>query len=132
MSTKTTPDYEISTLFWGAIVVVAVFITCFASWKLVELIRNHTTSGGRAVNIERVNPRSPDAATSTLADCWDRRQCSGLGYMTPREEEDFRSIYGPRKVRRAIREGRRLREQRVRTGVPPASRAVGPSPRSTG
>ena len=33
------PDIEISTLFWGAVIFLTVFVVCLLTWKAIERLR---------------------------------------------------------------------------------------------
>ena len=128
MPSKWEPIYDISPLFWGALIVLAIFISCFLAWKLIDWLRNGRKSDGRPVNGGRTEPRSGhmeprqeptgswDQAISRPSDCMYGSYSYGsgrgdLGGMTHREQEEFFSIYGPRKVRKAMKDSRRASQQ---------------------
>ena len=56
-------DFEISTLFWGALIFLALFVSCFLAWKAIDRLRNRrqfdgsALEGGHARHPE--NPRKP-------------------------------------------------------------------------
>jgi hypothetical protein len=108
-------EYEISTLLWGALVFLALFASCFLAWRAIEWLRNRTTSDGGAVGEGRTeDPEQPwDQAISRPSGdyFYYGDECGGLGGMNKREQEEIFSTYAPRKVRKAMRERRRAREQ---------------------
>ena len=40
--------YEISTLLWGALIFLALFVSCFLTWKAIEWLRYRKFDGGAA------------------------------------------------------------------------------------
>jgi hypothetical protein len=121
---------DISTFLWGALTFLAIFIVCFLSWKVVNWLRNAKKSEGRPVNGGHrisarpdMEPREPtgswDQAISRPSDCMYGSYPYGSGFgdlggMSRREQEEFFSIYGPRNVRKAMKESRKSRQQPAR------------------
>jgi hypothetical protein len=134
-------DFPINTLFWGAVIVVALVAACLLVRKASEGPRNRRKfDGAGAVNQQRVpaTPAQPITAQSRPVTKPHRRLAepvsgetvegghikdpendplvnilfrSGPEGFSEREEEEFLLIHGPRKVRKAIRERRHAREQ---------------------
>jgi hypothetical protein len=134
-------DFPINTLFWGAVIVVALVAACLLVGKAIEGPRNRRKfDGAGAANQQRVpaTPAQPITAQSRPVTKPHRRLAEPVGGDTvevghikdpeddplvnilfrsgpegfsEREEEEFLLIHGPRKVRKAIRERRHAREQ---------------------
>ena len=127
-------DFPISTLFWGAVIVVALVAACLLVGKTIETPRNRRKfDGAGAVNQQRVpaTPAEPITAQSRPVTKPRRRLAELVGddevqgghikdpeddplvnsLLDKRDEEEFLLIYGPPKVRKAIRERRNAREQ---------------------
>ena len=127
-------DFPISTLFWGAVIVVALGAASVLVGKAIETPRNRRKfDGAGAVNQQRVpaTPAEPTTAQSRsvtkprrrLAELVGDDEVQGVHIKDPeddplvnslldkRDEEEFLLIHGPRKVRKAIRERRNAREQ---------------------
>ena len=127
-------DFPISTLFWGAVIVVALVAACLLVGKTIETPRNRRKfDGAGGVNQQHVpaTPAEPTTAQSRpvtkprrrlaelvgddevqgghIKDPEDDSQVNSL--LDKRDEEEFLLIYGPRKVRKAIKERRKAREQ---------------------
>jgi len=103
-------EYPISTLFWGALIFLALFVSCFLAWKAIEWVRNRRNSDG--VVVDGGNPEDPwDKAISRPTADYFTDEWGGLGSMSQREQEELFSIYAPRKVRKAMRARRKAREQ---------------------
>jgi hypothetical protein len=103
-------EYPISTLFWGALIVLAVFVSCFLAWKAIEWVRNRRQFDAEAV--DGVNPEDPwDKAISRPTADYFADEWGGLGSMNQREQEELFSTYAPRNVRKAMRARRKAREQ---------------------
>jgi hypothetical protein len=107
-------EYEISALFSGALIFLAVFVSFFLAWKAIEWIRNR----------RRLDPDAVEAGPPTeVADPWEKaisrpstdhyygEELGGLGSMNAREQEELFSTYAPRNVRKAMRQRRKAREQ---------------------
>ena len=146
-------DFPISTLFWGAVIVVALVAACLLVGKTIETPRNRRKfDGAGGVNQQHVpaTPAEPTTAQSrpvtkprrrlaelvgddevqgghikdpeddplvdSLLDrtTWRRvadDESTDMAGFSEREEEEFLLTYGPRKVRKAIRERRNAREE---------------------
>ena len=127
-------DFPISTLFWGAVIVVALVAACLLVGKTIETPRNRRKfDGAGGVNQQRVpaTPAEPTTAQSRPVTKPRRRLAELVGddevqgghikdpeddplvnsLLDKRDEEEFLLIYGPPKVRKAIRERRNAREQ---------------------
>ena len=127
-------DLPISTLFWGAVIVVALVAACLLVGKTIETPRNRRKfDGAGAVNQQHVpaTPAEPTTAQSRPVTKPRRRLAELVGddevqgghikdpeddplvnsLLDKRDEEEFLLIYGPPKVRKAIRERRNAREQ---------------------
>jgi hypothetical protein len=105
-----------------ALIFLAIFLSCFALWKAFEWLRNRIASHRGA------SPRQPEPPK----DSWDRAisrpagdrnwvapmgmsgEMGGLGGMTQREQEILFSTYGPRKVRKEMKQRLRAREEKER------------------
>jgi hypothetical protein len=42
-------EFEISTLFWGALIFLALFVSCLLAWKAIEWLRNRRKFDGVAM-----------------------------------------------------------------------------------
>jgi hypothetical protein len=137
-------DFPISTLFWGAVIVVALVAVCLLVGKAIEGPRNRRKfDGAGAVNQQRVpvTPAKPITAQSRPVTKPHRRLAEvvggdmvegvhikdaeddplvdilfhgGPGGFSEREEEEFLLIHGPRKVRKAIRERRKAEQEALK------------------
>jgi hypothetical protein len=103
-------EYPISTLFWGAMIILALFVSCLLAGKAIEWVRDRRNSD--AVVVDAGNPEDPwDKAITRPSADYFVDGWSGLGTMSQREQEELFSIYAPRKVRKAMRARRKAREQ---------------------
>ena len=125
-------DLPISTLFWGAVIFVALVAGCLLVGKTIETPRNgRKFDGPGAVNQQRnpATPAEPPIAQSRPVTKPHRRLAELVGddevqgghikdpeddplvnsLLDKRDEEEFLLIYGPPKVRKAIRERRNAR-----------------------
>jgi hypothetical protein len=102
----------------GALIFLVVFVSCFLTWKAIGSLRNRRKSD--AVAVEARPPKAPEAnwdqtISSALADHrigvvhWIGLGC--LEGTTQREQEEFLSTYAPRKVRKAMKQRQKAREQ---------------------
>jgi hypothetical protein len=110
-------DLDIDTLFWGALIVLALFLSCFLAWRAIKWLRNPTKTVVRprpqptVLTAEReqttepyvpdTKPFVPQGFGRTLGDG------SSLSHMTDMAgfcewEGEFLQIYGPRKMRHAL------------------------------
>jgi hypothetical protein len=91
-------NYEISPLFWGALIFLAFFVSCFLAWKAIEWLRYRKFDGGAAE----------------------------AGRMKEREQKELRAVdpitytlnYVPGQERKAMKERRRAREQAQKRKAP--------------
>jgi hypothetical protein len=91
-------DFPISTLFWGALIFVALFVSCLVVGKAIGRVRNRRkVDGGAAEGGHTKDPR----VAQTLADIWDWDLRTGMASMTPRETDEFPPIDQTRKQRKA-------------------------------
>ena len=150
-------DFDIDTIFWGALIVVALVVACLLVGKAIEWLRNwRKFDGAGAVNQQRVpaTPAEPITAQSRPVTKPHRRltepvdgdtvegghikepeddplvdslldrgtawqltnqyrgdEWTDMAGFSDREEEEFLLVYGPKKVRKAIKERRKAREQ---------------------
>src|SRR6478752_2972785 len=51
-------DFPISTLFWGAVIVIALFVSCLLAWKAIEWVRNRK-SDCVVVEVHLKDPEEP-------------------------------------------------------------------------
>ena len=65
-------DFPISTLFWGAVIVIALFVSCLLAWKAIEWVRNRRKSDGVVVEVHLQDPEEPRDPGRTRFQ--DRRQ----------------------------------------------------------
>ena len=52
-------DFPISTLFWGAVMVIALFVSCRLAWKAIGWVRNRRRSDGVVVEVRLQDPEDP-------------------------------------------------------------------------
>jgi hypothetical protein len=64
-------DFPISTLFWGALIFLALVVSWILAGKALEWLRNRKKPGGEAV-VERGHTK--DVLTETLAEVWHSDQ----------------------------------------------------------
>jgi hypothetical protein len=67
-------------------------------------------------DIREEKPLIPDKVVCSLADQWYLSFTTDMAGFSVREEEEFLLAYGPRKVRKAIKERRKAREQAALRG----------------
>jgi hypothetical protein len=115
----------ILTFVSGALIVLALLMSCFLVWRATVWLRDRMDVDGGAVEgqidpLDEVKPRDPwDQAISRPAadynwnvDGFDEAGClGGLGGMNQREQEELLLFAGTRKQRKAIKQ-RRSSEQR--------------------
>jgi hypothetical protein len=109
-------DLPISTLFWGAVIVVALFVACLLVSKALGWVRGRRQS--RDVPDEPTDPwekaiSRPASDFSGFSGFYGD-EAGGLGGMSQREQEELFSVYAPRKVRRIMRARKKARERRQR------------------
>ena len=128
--------FDIDTLFWGALIFLAVFVCSFLVWKAIEWLRNQKVSAPArgTTSVEADASPAADAGTDlplleaehtkdpedprnpydpTFAPTWARYgdEGSAMAGMNEREEEEFFLAFGTRKHRKAIKERRKAREK---------------------
>jgi hypothetical protein len=119
--------FSIDTLFWGALIFLALFLSCFLAWKVIEWLRNPTktvvpprpqptvlTADGEHITepyVPETEPFVPQGFGRALGDGSSLSHMTDMAGFSEREEEEFLLIYGPRKVRKAIEGRRKAREQ---------------------
>jgi hypothetical protein len=133
-------DFDIDTLFWGALIFLALFVSCFLVWKAIEWLRNGTKpSAPSRANTSAAPKAAADAGTDlsplarrhmkdledhprdpydpSVAPSWARYgdEGSAMAGMNEREEEEFFLAFGTRKHRNAIKERRKARKHGRRT-----------------
>jgi hypothetical protein len=52
--------YDISTLLWGALIFLALFVSCFLAWKAIEWLRYRRKFDGGAVEAGRIKQREQE------------------------------------------------------------------------
>ena len=116
------PENEFSTFFWGALIFLAVVVSCFFLWKAVEWLRSRMAFHGRATTSRAETTKdyweqaiSRPAADHNYASLMGAgSEMGGFEGMTQREQEILFSTYGPRKIRKEMKQRRRAREQKAR------------------
>ena len=109
-------DFPISTLFRGALIFLALVVACLLVGKAIEWLRNRRKFD--AVAADGAHPKDPEepsepwdqAISNPSADQISADEWGGFKGMNQREEEEFFSTYGDRKVRKAMTKRRRARE----------------------
>jgi hypothetical protein len=115
--------FPVSTLFWGALVFLALFVSCFLVWKAIERLRNNLRKFDSEA-VDEGHPKDPkdpwgQAISRPLADYHSspglgggvEHELGGLGNMSQREQEELFSTYAPRRVRKEMQRRRTAREQ---------------------
>jgi hypothetical protein len=114
------PDaFAIGYMFWGTLIFLAIFVACFFAHKALRALLDRRTVGSQTEH---------DIAPEIAGDSWadkaisrpsaDRNHAAffggdtgGMESMSEREQELLFSTYAPRKVRKAMKERRKAREQ---------------------
>jgi hypothetical protein len=109
-------DYPISTLLWGAVIVVALFVACLVAFKAIEWVRDRRDSGD--VTDEPRDPwekviSRPSSDFSGFSSYYGD-ELGGLAGMNQREQEELFSIYAPREIRKVMRARKKARKRRRR------------------
>jgi hypothetical protein len=107
-------DFDISTLFWGALVFLALFVFCLFAWRVIDWLRNRRKSDGVPVDAGEPGDAWDQAISRPPGDQYYRDNyggLGGLGGMTQREQEELFSTHAPRKVRKAMKQRRKARER---------------------
>jgi hypothetical protein len=116
MDMYTTDDFSASTLFWGALIFVGLFIVCLLGWKSFQWLRDRWLDSRPVADQVHVeiyqDPAESWACQAVSRPAGDNCEAEfgGFAGMSEREQEAFFSTYAPRKVRRAMRARRRSRE----------------------
>jgi hypothetical protein len=94
---------------WGALIFLALFVSCLLAWKAIEWLRNRRKFDGVAMEEGQTkDPGEPlepwdQAISRPSADEYNGDEWGGLGGMNQREQEEIFSTYAPRKVRKAAK-----------------------------
>jgi hypothetical protein len=102
----------ISTLLWGALIVVAFLMACFLAWRAILWLRDRRNfDDGAVADIEDLKDPLDQEISRPLADHhWSTLSCGELGGlegMNRREQEELLLFCGTRKQPKAIRKRRR-------------------------
>jgi hypothetical protein len=119
---KPVPDVdEFSTFLWWTLIFLALFLSCFALFKAIEWLRNRRALRSGAATSQPETAKDPWDQAINSRPAGDRtwttpmeRDMGGLGGMTQREQEILFSTYGPRTVRKEMKQRLRAREQKER------------------
>jgi hypothetical protein len=121
-----TYGFPISTLFWGAVIFVALVVSCLLILKALAWLRHKLEkSDGAAVKVERPEaPKGsweqaisrPEADHNHVPGLGGGSDLGGFEGLTQSEQEYLFSTYAPRKVRKAMKQRRKAREQRQNNG----------------
>jgi hypothetical protein len=112
-------DFAIGHLFWGTLIFLAISVACFFAIRALRALLDRRTAGSEAEH---------DGAPEIAGDSWadkaisrppgDRNHAArfgadlgGMESMSEREQELLFSTYAPRKVRKAMKQRRKMREQ---------------------
>ena len=119
---------DIGTFFWGALILLALFVSCFLLWNAIvgRGNRDHPPSSRRRLTGGPPKaPRAPevqDSAISWNTDLFAEPWLGGgvwqqhMDGMNRREQEEFLLARGPKQVRKAIQEHRQAREEAHKKG----------------
>jgi|SRR3954451_3105990 hypothetical protein len=108
-------DFPISTLIWGALIFIGLFVICLLIGKAIGWLRNRWTVQveGHIEIPQDPSERWASQAISRPSGDYYGDELGGFGGMSQREQEEFFSTYAPRKVRRVMRARCRSRAKRV-------------------
>jgi hypothetical protein len=101
-------DYAIEALLLATLIAIALFGSCVLTWKAIAWLRNRRKSDGVAADGEQ-KPYAPAGfgrALGLAGSHW-----TDMAGFSEKEEEEFLLHHGPKKVRKAIKERRKAREQ---------------------
>jgi hypothetical protein len=84
--------YDISPLLWGALIFLALFVSCFLAWKAIEWLRYRKKFDGGAAEAGRMKER-------------EQKELGAVDPIT------YTLNYVPGQERKAMKERRRAREQ---------------------
>ena len=112
-------DFAIDRLFWGSLVFVAIFVVCFFSVIAVRRLLDRRKGDRNAIDHDSAGITRDywiDHAISRPCDDvnhapWSGGDAGGFEGMNQREQEMFFSTYAPRKVRKAMRQRQKMRDQ---------------------
>ena len=102
-------DYAIEALFLVTLIVLALFVSCFLAWKAIAWLRNRRKFDGVAA--EGKQPYVPEGFERALGVGTSLSHLTDMGGFSEKEEEEFLLHHGPKKVRKAIKERRKARQQ---------------------
>ncbi len=103
-------DYAIEALFLVTLIVLALFVSCVLAWKAMAWLHNRRKGDGVAAEGEQ-KPCVPEGFGRALGDGSSLSHLTDVAGFSAREEEEFLLHHGPKKVRKAIKERRKAREQ---------------------
>ena len=107
----------ISTLLSGALIVLGLLMSCFLAWKATAWLRNRRKFDGVAAEGKHLKkPHVPEGFGRALGDGSSLSHLTDMGGFSEKEEEEFLFHHGPKKVRKAIQERRKAREQSQKSG----------------
>jgi hypothetical protein len=113
--------YDIDTLFWGALIFLALFVSCLLAWKAIERLRNRrkfddgaAVAGGRTRDTKARRDTTPEIGLDpndrvfnrVLQEQWRLHDHPDMAGMNQHESEEYLLAFGPRKVRKAIKKAR--------------------------
>jgi hypothetical protein len=115
-------DFPISTLFWGALIFVALVASFLVVGNAIGWLRNPTKTVVRPRPQPRVSTLDGEQMTEPFVpetkpfvpQGFGRALGDDMAGFSEREEEEFLLTYGPRKVRKAIRERRNARDRALK------------------
>ena len=110
-------DYAIEALFLVTLIFLALFVSCFLAWKATAWLRNRRKFDGVAAEGKHLKkPHVPEGFGRALGDGSSLSHLTDMGGFSEKEEEEFLFHHGPKKVRKAIKERRKAREQSQKSG----------------
>jgi hypothetical protein len=105
-------DYAIEALFLLTLIFLALFVSCVLAWKAIAWLHNRRKFDGVATEAEHLKkPYVPEGFGRALGDGSSLSHLTDMGGFSEKEEEEFLLHHGPKKVRNAIKERRKAREQ---------------------
>lgn len=115
------PD-DSSTLFSGTLIFLAVFVLGFSLWKAIEWLRNRAALHRRKATSQPESTKGswdqaisrPAADHNYASFMGEGSELGGLAGMSRREQEYLFATYGPRKVRKEMKQRLRARQQKDR------------------
>jgi hypothetical protein len=101
--------------FLGALIFLALFVSCFLVWKAIEWLRDRRKGDGVAAEGEQ-KPYAPEGfGREGFGAAVTDSHLTDMAGFSAREEEEFLLHHGPKQVRKAIKERRKAREKRKNT-----------------